>query len=590
MYYDPFVLPFTLGMSALLIYLAVTYIRWIRSFPPRDRRTIRKNILSRKTLKAGKEIFMECLVHHKIFRTHPFLGYMHMCFGLGWFLLIVIGKIESVTYHPSWTNPPYYAIFFRFFHPAGADFPGSRVFAFLMDLVLLTILSGLLLAWLKRLYSRLLGMRRTTNHRPFDRLILTTLWLIFPLRFLAESFTAALRGGGGFLTQSAGELLSRFLPVDQLFYPAWWAYSSALGLFFVLLPFSRYMHIPTEMVYILLKNWGIRQGDTFNAFSRFQLYACSRCGICLDRCQLGSVLNIRDTQPVYFLRKIRHGQDHSTADNNCLLCGRCEEACPVDLRLNALRLTQRPDRSHITKETYAYIPTPVPPLSRTRVAYFAGCMGQLTPGVTRSMCALFDKAGIAYTFIDEQGGICCGRPMLLSGNRGTASVLMAKNKAAIQASGAELLVTSCPICYKTFKENYGLDIPVLHHSEYINRLIEARLLQPRRSDLKTVFHSPCELGRGSGVYAAPKAVLHAVSHLQDTALDDHRSLCCGGSLANTVITPEQRTVLAKNALDTYLAYRPDLLVTACPLCKKTFGKNDTPVPVKDLAEIVAENC
>ena len=40
MYYDPFVLPFTLGMSALLIYLAVTYIRWIRSFPPRDRRTI----------------------------------------------------------------------------------------------------------------------------------------------------------------------------------------------------------------------------------------------------------------------------------------------------------------------------------------------------------------------------------------------------------------------------------------------------------------------------------------------------------------------------------------------------------------------
>ncbi len=154
MYYDPFVLPFTLGMSALLFYLAVTYIRWIRSFLPRDRRTIWKNILSRKTLKAGKEIFMECLVHHKIFRTHPFLGYMHMCFGLGWFLLIVIGKIESVTYHPSWTNPPYYAIFFRFFHPAGADFPGSRVFAFLMDLVLLTILSGLLLAWLKRLYSR----------------------------------------------------------------------------------------------------------------------------------------------------------------------------------------------------------------------------------------------------------------------------------------------------------------------------------------------------------------------------------------------------------------------------------------------------
>lgn len=590
MNYDPFVLPFTIGISALLIYLVVTYIRWIRSFPRRDKRTIRRNLFSFKTLKAGKEIFMESLVHHKIFRTHPFLGYMHLCFGLGWFLLIVVGKIESVTYHPSWTNPPYYAIFFRFFHPAGAPFPGSRVFAHLMDAILLMILSGLLLAWLKRLHSRFLGMKRTTQHRPFDRLILTALWLIFPLRFLAESFTAGIRGGGGFLTQSAGDLFSRFLPLDQLFYPAWWAYSSALGLFFLLLPFSRYMHIPTEMVYILLKNWGIRQGDTFNAFSRFQLYSCSRCGICIDRCQLGSVLDIRDTQPVYFLRKIRHGQDHSRADHNCLLCGRCEEACPVDLRLNALRLTQRPDHSHTTKDTYAYIPAPSPAVAKTRVAYFAGCMGQLTPNVTRSMCTLFEKADIPYTFLDEQGGICCGRPMLLSGNRRTASVIMQKNKAAIEASGAGLLVTSCPICYKTFKENYGLDIPVLHHSEYIRQLIGEGLLHPRRSDLRTVFHSPCELGRGSKVYEAPKAALRAVSDLLPTPLDDANTLCCGGSLANTVITPGQRSTLAEKALEAYLAYRPDVLVTACPLCKKTFGKSDHPVPVKDLAEIVAENC
>lgn len=588
MYYDPFVLPFTLGLNILLIYLAVTYFRWIRKFSREEKRTILRNMFSLKTLKAIREVFLECLVHHKIYRTSPFLGYMHMCFGLGWFLLIVIGKIESLVYHTSLLNPPYFAIFFRFFHPAQETFPYSDTFAFLMDLVLLMILSGLALAWFKRMYSKALGMQRTTKHRPFDRLILTVLWLIFPLRFLAESFTSGVRGGGGFLTHHAGAFFDSFLPIEHLAYPAWWAYSSALGLFFLLLPFSRYMHIPTEIVYIFLKNWGIQQGRQFTSISKFQLYACSRCGICIDQCQLGTSLGMKDTQPVYFLKKVRHHLDHTEADSNCLMCGRCEAACPVDLRLNALRLSQRQDHTHITKNTYAYVPAPA--LKTAKVAYFAGCMGQLTPNVIQSMRYLFEKASVEYTFIDEKGGVCCGRPMLLAGNHHAASVIIEKNKAAIVASGAEILVTSCPICYKTFKEDYQLNIRVVHHSEYLEQLISEKALHPRQSDVKTVFHNPCELGRGNGVYDAPEKVLQTVSQRISTRYDGKKSLCCGGSLANTHISPAQRTVISRDALNAYLAYRPDVLVTACPLCKKTFGKNSTEVPVKDLAEIVAENC
>ena len=123
MYYDPFVLPFTLGLNILLIYLLVRYTRWIRSFSKEEKRIIRKNIFTLKTWKAGKEVFLESLVHHKIYRTSPFLGYMHMCFGLGWFLLIVIGKIESLVYHTSLLNPPYFAIFFVFFIRHKKPFP-----------------------------------------------------------------------------------------------------------------------------------------------------------------------------------------------------------------------------------------------------------------------------------------------------------------------------------------------------------------------------------------------------------------------------------------------------------------------------------
>ena len=588
MYYDPFVLPFTIGLNILLIYLVIKYARWIRTFSPEDKRTIRRNLFSLKTLKAGKEVFLESLVHHKIFRTNPFLGYMHMCFGLGWFLLIVMGKIESLVYHTSIFNPPYFAIFFRYFHPAQETFPYSSTFAFLMDLILLMILSGLTLAFLKRMYSKALGLKKTTNHRPFDLLILTVLWLIFPLRFLAESFTSGVRGGGSFLTRSAGNFFDTFLPIESLAYPAWWAYSSALGLFFLLLPFSRYMHIPTEIVYIFLKNWGIKQGKQFTGISQFQLYSCSRCGICIDRCQLGTSLGHTDTQPVYFLKKLRHEKEHTVQIADCLMCGRCEAACPVDLKLNALRLSQRTDYTHITKSTYDYIqPQPALP---AKVAYFAGCMGHLTPSVIQAMEHIFRKAGVDYTFIDQQTGICCGRPMMLAGNHSAASVIVEKNKARIENSGAGLLVTSCPICYKTFREEYRLNLKVMHHTEYLNDLIRNKLITPHQSELKTVFHNPCELGRGCDVYAAPDQVLQTVSHKLATVYDGKNSLCCGGSLANIHIDPGQRTRISSDAVKAYLSYQPDLLVTACPLCKKTFMKTDTAVPIKDIAEVVAENC
>lgn len=585
MYYDNFVLPFTIGINILIVFLIVKYARWIRTFPEEDKKRIRKGMFSLKTLRAIREVFLESLVHRKIYKINPFLGYMHMCFGLGWFLLIVVGKTESTVYHTSAFNPPYFAIFFRFFHPANETFPYSNVFAFIMDLILLLILSGLLLAFAKRLYSKALGMKKTTRHRPFDLLILTVLWLIFPLRFLAESFASGSRGGGSFLTHTAGDFFSRFLPLETLSYPAWWAYSSALGLFFILLPFSRYMHIPTEMVYIFLKNWGIKQGK---AFHEIQTYSCSRCGICIDRCQLNTSLGIRDTQPVYFLKKIRHRKDHAVQTENCLMCGRCESACPVDLQLNALRLGRRRDLTRITKDTYAYLPAPKP--GSAKVAYFAGCMGHLTPSVIRAMQHLFEQARVEYAFIDETEGICCGRPLTLSGNRSGAAILMEKNRAAIKASGAALLVTSCPICYKTFKEDYRLDIQVMHHSEYLNGLIESGQLHPRRSDRSTVFHNPCELARGTRVCNAPEAALNAVSHRIATPYDGLRSLCCGGSLANTHITPAQRGTISADTVAAYAAYRPDYIVTACPLCKKTLARTSAEIPVRDIAEIMAENC
>ena len=76
-YYDHFVLPFTIGLVVLLGYLCVKYYKWIKSFPKEERKKIRKGLFSLKTIRSGWEIFRESLLHHNIFKTNPMLGYMH---------------------------------------------------------------------------------------------------------------------------------------------------------------------------------------------------------------------------------------------------------------------------------------------------------------------------------------------------------------------------------------------------------------------------------------------------------------------------------------------------------------------------------
>ena len=152
------------------------------------------------------------------------------------------------------------------------------------------------------------------------------------------------------------------------------------------------------------------------------------------------------------------------------------------------------------------------------------------------MIKILDASGVNYRFIDEQGGVCCGRPLMLAGQDKEARELINYNSELIWKSGAHTLVTSCPICYKVFKESYYLDVEVLHHSQFIKNLIDEGSVRMNFLHKKVVYHSPCELGRGSGVYDEPKEVLRYVSRLEKSKFEDENSLCCGGSLANMKIS------------------------------------------------------
>jgi Fe-S oxidoreductase len=559
--------------------------------PYEDRTKLFGSLFSVKVFVSVKEIFLECLIHRKIFKKNALLGYMHMSIAFGWFMMILLAHIEVKLFCPHRFNLPYYPIFFRYFTVETESTLKGAFFFFLMDFFLLITLSGVGLAMFKRIRSRVFGMKRTTRLKLGDTLAMYALWAIFPLRLLAESFTSS-AGGGSFLTNSFGHLIENFVSNDLLMRPAWWLYSIALGIFFFALPHSRYMHIPTEILLIVLRNAGIKSHNRPNdGYARAEIYSCSRCGICIDACQMVSAAQMERKATVYFMHHLRYRYKLKSLPSttfNCMMCGRCVQACPVGIDSCKLKQMVRNLYNNIPmKDRYSYIPEPVNVVDgmSVEVMYFAGCMSHLTPDIKRAMLKIFRAANVKYRFMDEDGGICCGRPTLLTGQSDAAHKLMQKNKNIITASGAKALVASCPICYKMFKNEYRLTIPVLHHTQYINQLLDNNKLHLTPISKKLVFHDPCDLARNSGVYEEPREVLRKIAELQPTPFDKEKGLCCGGSLGNAEITQQQRKMIAYDTVEKLMEQQPDILVTACPLCKKTLA--DTKLTtVQDIAQVV----
>lgn len=651
--YSNFVIPFVVGISFMLIWLTVGLIRLLAKIPADDRRRFWKSLITPKiALKNIKDLFCDCLFHTKIWKRKPLLGYMHSSIAFGWFMLIVLGHIEVALFvpkHLAWTDGGlFYPIFYRFFvwiNPGHVTLRGWFFF-FLMDFFLLYVLTGVGMAIFKRFRSIVLGMRHTTKPSLADRVALYSLWMIFPLRLLAESFTADL-SGGSFLTVPVNHLWHWIFGDKLFFMPVWWAYSICLGLFFAAMPFSRYMHILTEVLWILLRNAGIQPRHPRKGVAEAEIYACSSCGLCLDACPMNVQKKNLKYSSVYFIRFLRRHNEkkiNAIADK-CLMCDKCHALCPVGVDAPALRRAQRDtvnnslpyDYSYLmegslgsnsssvstcvaanacsitagsvastrTATAHASLTDPSPSLTEPvevttniqktsedwKVMYFAGCMTHLTPRIIKSVEKVFKSAGVNYIFADRDGGICCGRPLMLAGKTNAAYETISANRKMILGSGCRTLVLSCPICYKIFKDEYALDgIEVLHYTQFIKRLVDEGKLKLTAGDERIVYHDPCELGRGCGVYKEPREVLAQAGTLVKATKEGDESICCGGSLGSLTLDTRDRAKITESSVANLLANNPQTIVTACPLCLKTFSESvPETVKVQDFAETVSRH-
>ena len=573
--FDPFVLPFVLGMAFVLTYCFVGLIKVILQLPKDDRKKFLRSLVTPKTAWANiRDLFGDCLFHVKIWKRNPILGYMHSAIAFGWFMIIVIGHVMLFTLKPlqgveiegfarTFTNF-YYPIFFKYFAEEG------KIFGFLMDFFLLMIISGILIAVVKKIHSKIVGVKRVTKFGFADNMIRFALWTIFPFRLIAEKTNI---------------------------YAFWWLYSIDLLIFMCMLPFTRYMHIPTEALFILLRHAGLNAREPRKGYALAQIYSCPSCGLCIDACPMSVNDKNSGNTSAYFMKKLRNGdtEEAKRIAETCLMCGKCVMVCPVSIESCDIKFSQRAETPYYVNSDHSYLDVISTEAQRSgeissnnnKVLYFAGCMTQLTPKIMRAMKKIMESAGEEFQFLDENGGICCGRPMILSGKTAEAQAMIAKNTELIKKSGAKKLVLSCPICYKVFKDEYHLEgVEILHHTQYINELIKTGKLKVNKGDVNYVYHDPCELGRAFGIYDEPREVLEKAGNLRKAKSEKELSICCGGSLGSFNLTQKERDEITSNSVADLMFNNPDEIVTACPLCLKTFARK-APVAVKDIAEVVS---
>lgn len=565
--FHPFVIPFLAGMAFVIAVCIIKAARIIGELDKNDRRKFFISLLKPNLIiKNVIDIILDCLIHVRLWKRNRVLGFMHSSIAFGWFMIILLGHLEVLVYLPGRLSTFYYPIFFDYFVEGGQHTLISRA----LDAFLMLVLAGIILAVVKRFWSRLFGMKRTARPTLFNLIGLYSLWAIFPLRLLAEQCARA----------------------GDLAVAPWWAYSIALCAFMTVLPFTRYLHIPAEMLLIVMRNAGVGIDRPHKGMARVQADSCPNCGVCIDACPMNAdSANLKDST-VYLTRQLRRGNEQRVREisDKCMLCGKCTSVCQVGVDGPKLRILARAARKYRLSQDFSCIDTESYDSywASGKILYFSGCMSQLTPNIGRSVESILRKSGVKYEWMDRDGGLCCGRPLHTAGRLKEAAALRKKNEEIIRKSGAHTLLVSCPICYREFSESYNLgSTRVAFYSEYFRWMLEKGLFKLEKGDTCYVYHDPCELGRGCGIYDSPRALIGKAAAIAEAPKNRAESVCCGGSLGSLSLDFEHREKITRASLENLYASKADAIATACPLCLATYSRYSDR-PVKDLAQIIDE--
>lgn len=237
------------------------------------------------------------------------------------------------------------------------------------------------------------------------------------------------------------------------------------------------------------------------------------------------------------------------------------------------------------------------------VLFWVGCAGSFddrAKKITRAFVQLLNKAGVSFAVLGTEES-CTGDPAKRAGNEFLFQMQAMMNIEVLNGYEVQNIVTTCPHCFNTLKNEYpelGGKYHVMHHTQFLKKLLEEGKLKVEGGFYKgkrITFHDPCYLGRANNEYEAPRAILSQLeADLSEMKSCKEKGLCCGAGGAQMFKEPEKGDMdinvkRTQQALET----QPDIIATGCPFCNTmmTDGvkvKEKESVKVYDIAELLAQ--
>jgi len=238
---------------------------------------------------------------------------------------------------------------------------------------------------------------------------------------------------------------------------------------------------------------------------------------------------------------------------------------------------------------------------KTNALLWVGCTGALVERnveATLALTRVLKAAGVDFGVLGD-AETCCGDPARRAGYEFQFQIMAEQNIETFKSHNIKEIITSCPHCYNTIKNEYpryGGDFRVVHYTQLIADLIkQGKLKLTNELNSIVTYHDPCYLGRYNSVYREPRRVLQAIpkTKLEEMERSRNKSFCCGGGGGLMWIEEQPGTTKINHMrIEDVLKTGADTVVTACPYCLQMFEEGiehkdiQNSLKARDLVELV----
>ena len=238
------------------------------------------------------------------------------------------------------------------------------------------------------------------------------------------------------------------------------------------------------------------------------------------------------------------------------------------------------------------------------ILFWVGCAGSFddrAKKITKAFVKLLNKAGVSFAVLGAEES-CTGDPAKRAGNEFLFQMQAMSNIEVLNAYEVTKIVTTCPHCFNTLKNEYpelGGNYEVMHHTQLLKKLVKENRLQIEGGTFRgkrITFHDPCYLGRANSVYEAPRELIVKLdAELIEMRNCKSNGLCCGAGGAQMFKEPEKGNKdINIERTEQALEVAPEIIAEACPFCNTMLSdgvqnkEKEANLPIKDIAELIAE--